>query len=384
MRLAVDVAIVGGGVAGLWLLARLRDMGYAAVLVEAVALGAGQTIRSQGIIHGGTKYALHGRLSGAARTIAAMPALWRRCLEGEGELDLAGVRLLSAHQYLWTSAGLATRLAGFFASRVMASRMDALRGAEIPAALREATGAVYRLDEPVLDVGSLLAAFRERYGSALLWARCQRVDARHGVLALIGAEGGEIELCAERLVLTAGAGNAALSAIPMQRRPLHMVMARAAGLPLVYAHYLGTREVPRLTITSHRAGAGDIVWYLGGQLAEQGVVRSGAAQIAEARRELREALPWLDLSGLRLATLRVDRAEARQTDGGRPDTPTLFREGRALVGWPTKLAMAPLLAESIVVTLEQEGVRPHADQPELPLPPPPVAAYPWEEVGIWS
>jgi len=59
--LELDVAIFGGGVAGLWTLARLIKQGFNAHLFECNQLGAGQSIASQGIIHGGTKYALTGK-----------------------------------------------------------------------------------------------------------------------------------------------------------------------------------------------------------------------------------------------------------------------------------------------------------------------------------
>ena len=52
-----DIAIIGGGIAGLWLLNRLRDQGFCAILFESDAIGAGQTGVAQGIIHGGMKYA---------------------------------------------------------------------------------------------------------------------------------------------------------------------------------------------------------------------------------------------------------------------------------------------------------------------------------------
>ena len=58
--LRVDIAIIGGGIAGLWMLSRLRKRGYSALLIESEALGSGQTICSQGIIHGGVKYSLQG------------------------------------------------------------------------------------------------------------------------------------------------------------------------------------------------------------------------------------------------------------------------------------------------------------------------------------
>src|SRR5262245_41436193 len=91
----VDVAVIGGGVAGLWCAAALGAAGYSCVLVERQALGAGQTIASQGIIHGGVKYALAGAASRASRAIAQMPETWRACLAGEGTMDLRGVRVLS-------------------------------------------------------------------------------------------------------------------------------------------------------------------------------------------------------------------------------------------------------------------------------------------------
>ena len=60
----VDVVILGGGIGGLWLLNRLHGRGYNAVLIETGELGGGQSVNSQGMIHGGIKYALGGALTG--------------------------------------------------------------------------------------------------------------------------------------------------------------------------------------------------------------------------------------------------------------------------------------------------------------------------------
>ena len=76
-ELHVDVAIVGGGIAGLWLLNRAANAGYSTLLIEKAALGAGQTLASQGMIHGGVKYMLGGITTGASETIAGMPARWQ-------------------------------------------------------------------------------------------------------------------------------------------------------------------------------------------------------------------------------------------------------------------------------------------------------------------
>ena len=71
---STDIVIFGGGIAGLWMLNCLRNQGYQAILLETDKLGSGQTLASQGIIHGGLKYALNGALGGAANIISDMPA----------------------------------------------------------------------------------------------------------------------------------------------------------------------------------------------------------------------------------------------------------------------------------------------------------------------
>jgi glycerol-3-phosphate dehydrogenase len=71
-----DVVIFGGGIAGLWILNRLRQAGLSAILFESGALGGGQTHKSQGIIHGGLKYALQGVLTQDAAAMSDMPTLF--------------------------------------------------------------------------------------------------------------------------------------------------------------------------------------------------------------------------------------------------------------------------------------------------------------------
>src|SRR5207237_9669501 len=92
-----DIVIFGGGAAGLWLLDELVRDGYAVLLLEAHALGNGQTIASQGIIHGGLKYSLDGLLSDSAAAIRDMPQIWRDALAGRRPPDLRGTRIRAAH-----------------------------------------------------------------------------------------------------------------------------------------------------------------------------------------------------------------------------------------------------------------------------------------------
>ena len=79
----LDVVIFGGGAAGLWLLDTLVRRNYSVLLLEAHALGSGQTVAAQGIIHGGLKYTLDGLFNRSADAIRAMPDLWRDCLAGD-------------------------------------------------------------------------------------------------------------------------------------------------------------------------------------------------------------------------------------------------------------------------------------------------------------
>lgn len=376
--LSTDVLIVGGGVAGLWLNARLRRLGFATLLVDKGTLGGGQSVKSQGIIHGGTKYALSGALTGASEAIADMPRRWREALEGKGELDLSGVRLLSDAHYLWSPGTLAGNLTSFFASKAVRSRVGQVKGDELPPALQHPRfkGKVYRLSELVLDVPSLIVRLAELAGDSLL--ACQQIEPLLDGNELVGLRVDGREIRAQRIVFSAGGGTAELLAAlglqqpAMQRRPLHMVIVKAPTLKPLYAHCLGGGTKPRITVTSHPTADGEWVWYLGGDLAEaDGVARDEAAQIAAAKKELAELVPWIDLSSAQWATLRIDRAEPAQSALARPDNAFLAEQGRLLVGWPTKLALSPDFSDRVEAALARDGIRPgqHPALPELPRPP---------------
>ncbi|AVD87326.1 FAD-binding oxidoreductase [Pseudomonas sp. SWI44] len=385
--ISTDVLIVGAGVAGLWLNARLRRLGYSTVLVERASLGGEQTIKSQGIIHGGTKYALHGALTGASEAIADMPRRWREALAGTGELALDKTRLLSDAHYLWSPGTLAGNLTSFFASKAVRGRVDQVKGEQLPPALQDPAfkGKVYRLAELVIDVPSLLANLAELAGDSLLAG--EQIEPLREGQALVGLRVDGREIRAQRIVLSAGGGTEALlqalglNQPAMQLRPLHMVMAKGPNLKPLYAHCLGGGPKPRVTITTHPAADGQWVWYMGGDLAEaDGVARDPAAQIAAAQKEIAHLLPWVDQTLLKWATLRVDRAEPAQSGLVRPDNAFLADQQRLLVGWPTKLALAPDFSDRVLASLDRDGIRPSA-QPALDNLPRPVLGVPaWEQL----
>lgn len=383
-----DILIFGGGIAGLWTLARLKRAGYRVALLEANGLGGIQSLGSQGIIHGGIKYSFGGALSDATRAIAEMPGRWRACLEGRGELDLRQVRILAEHQYLWSAPGLMARMTTVIASQLMRGHSQALGVDELPEVFRQPgfSAEVYRLQEPVLDVPSLMAELaRETEGSCWQLPKGWRPLASGTGIRL--ADGREIS--ARMLILAAGAGNGPLlqafgrDAPRMQLRPLQMLLARGP-LPRLYGHCLGPSNLPRLTISSHEDSQGRTVWYLGGQIAEAGATLDAQNLIEKGKAELKAILPWLDSSQLEFATLPVQRAELEQPGHKRPESFCARLDQGILTLWPTKLAFAPALADEVLNQIEAAGISPSDLVPEpLPLPPATMALPPWES-ATWN
>ena len=396
-RLHLDTVIFGGGIAGLWLLDEVRRSGRAAVLLEAAALGTGQTIASQGILHGGLKYTLRGAMTDAARAIAEMPGHWRACLDGERQPDLSDARLRAEHCYIWRTESIRSRLGMVGAKAGLRVAPVTIDADDRPAALAGCPGSVARLDEQVVDVETLLAAIAQPH-----WPCIWKIDAVGGLeiarkadgdvkITLRRSGGAAVEVCAKRVILAAGEGNAmlrerlGLDATAMQRRPLHMVMLRGArpesDLPEVNGHCVDGKAT-RLTITTARDDAGRAVWQVGGQIAERGVAMEPDALIAFAIDDVQQVLPGIDLTDVQAATYRVDRAE-KATRNGRPDDATILSEGSVITCWPTKLVLAPHLAQRVVRALPAplEG----ADDPgAFDWPRPSIAKPPWETATQWT
>jgi glycerol-3-phosphate dehydrogenase len=406
----LDVLIFGGGAAGLWLLDQLARRGDRVLLLEAGRLGLGQTVGSQGIIHGGLKYTLQGLLTPAAREIRDMPEIWRQCLAGSRAPDLRGTQVRSAACHLWRSDSFRSKLGMLGAKVGLHVAPQELSPAERPPALAGCPGSVARLDEQVIAPASFLADLARQHRDRLL-----SIDAQSGLQVSVSKPGfvervalshpqtkAVIELLPRHVVLTAGAGNGALRALcrlpaeHMQLRPLHMVLVRG-NLPTINGHCVdGART--RVTITSDRDSSGRTVWQVGGQLAEDGVACDEHALVRRACAELTEVLPGVDLSNAEWATYRVDRAERASPRGSRPDTATLLHGGNVITAWPTKLALAPQLARMIEARLppplvvqatsaQRAGETP-APQRFLPVeiadwPRPEIALPPWETPRLW-
>lgn len=356
------------------------------MLVEADALGAGQTVAAQGIIHGGLKYTLDGALSASASAIAEMPLVWRAALDGTSGPDLRNTRVRAAACHLWRTDALWSRLGLIGARAGLRVKPAKLARADWPDALRDCPGDVFRLDEQVIDPVSLVADLAAQHRDRIVAYAPDRARLAPDEVVIVADDDRALAIRTRAVILTAGAGNAALrsrlglAADAMQRRPLQMVMVRGAALPELYGHCTDGAKT-RVTITTDRDRAGRTVWQVGGQLAEQGAQEDAAALIEHARAELRACLPGLALDGLELATYRIDRAEAAAA-GKRPDDVSVIVDGAVLTAWPIKLALAPRLAAEIAARLAPpRGGAPAIVSPDWPRPA--VALPPWEEAHAW-
>ncbi len=392
----VDLLVIGAGIAGLWILDAAVRRGLSAVAVECAALGAGQSVCAQGIIHGGLKYALRERDLEAAGSISAMPEAWRRLHDGaavDGP-DLHAATLSSPCTWIWRTDSLASRLGFLGARAALRTRPRTVGEEDRPPLLRSAPGSVLRVEEPVFDTRSVLEAIAARHPG-----RIAAVDGPEGIelasrggdieRAILRNRGREVVLRPRCVVLAAGVGNErllsrlGLDASIAQRRPLHMTLLRGRGLPEMFAHCVDGNRT-RVTVTSGLDREGRTVWQLGGELAERGVDRDARSQIETAAAELAAVLPDLDLGGIddaAWATYRVDRAERRTRGGLRPDDAVVVREhaGRLLVAWPTKWALAPRLAAAVLESMPREIAAAPSPPVDLsPLPTPGVADFPWE------
>ena len=372
---STDIVIFGGGIAGLWLLNRLRDQGYQAVLLENNMLGSGQTLASQGIIHGGLKYALNGALSGAANIISDMPARWRSCLSGEAEIDLRGCRVLSEHYYMWSDSGIRSKLKTFLGSKSLSGRVSALKKQDYPDFFKAATvdGTLYRLPDFVIDTNSVLEVLAEKQYDCIFKLNSGSYTFDRNESGLVNAisfndRGTQFSIEAQKFIFSAGKGNqqlideAGLTEPKSQLRPLNMVYVKGRNLPPVFVHCIGNSFslTPKLTITSHSDHTGETVWYIGGEIAESGVGKGSDAQIHTARALLLSVFPWMNFEELEFHCFDIDRAEANVNNSYRPEDAYFIEESNVLVAWPTKLTLTPNLADSIIEHFAASGVVPSA------------------------
>ena len=371
LRYSTDIVIFGGGIAGLWMLKRLQLEGYQAILIEKDQLGCGQTLASQGIVHGGLKFALSGNLGKATNAIADMPARWRSCLAGEDLVDLSRVKVLNDRYYMWSASSYRSKLKTFLGSKSLQGRVESVDREQFPEAFAHtsATGSLYQLPDFVIDSNSLIEELSRNFESRIFQVDPEQIeflqdDGGNYSGICVRSESGVLQIQCSRIVFSAGEGNAdliarcELSDIAIQNRPLHMVYLTHENLPKIFVHCIGDdfSMTPMLTVTSHQGASGETVWYLGGELAESGVGKTKEDQINEAKAQLTHYFSWIDTSKARWDSFPINRAELRMPDGSRPDDAALVQQANILVTFPTKFTLTPGLADKLIAHLEDEGV----------------------------
>ena len=392
----IDTLVFGGGIAGLWTLHELLAAGVDAWLVETRGLGAAQSVQAQGIVHGGGKYALRrvGDVE-AIRHIRAMPARWREHRSGARRPSLSGVITSSDQCWLWLPRGswvsrleAITLMPMLRHGGVLASPPRGCPRTEWPSPLQVHALRAYSMDEPVLEPVSVIKALADPVRDRLLLA--QPVGAgdlsrgENGFRVRLEASNATQEFLVRQIVACAGAGNAGILAAAghdparMQRRPLRMGLIRGL-LPALHGHcVLGGRT--RVTITSIDLSDGRRVWQVGGELSERWADSTDDGFFAALAAEIDRALPGLSLSGMEVADYAAVRAEAANDAMSRPSGVQVEAvEDGLIVAWPTKWAMAPLLAEE-VARIVVPGKSPTATPAVLgQWPRAEISRPPWEQ-----
>lgn len=373
--------IFGGGIAGLWTANTLKRAGYNVILIEKDKLGAGQTLASQGMIHGGQKYVLQGSVTKHASSIAKMPERWESSFEGWGEIDLTATKFLSDTQIMWPAGGALSGAALLGAAKLVNTSTKKLKKDDYPDVLKEKPkfkGPVYMLPEKVVEVRSLVQALSAHLKGRLFTGEATEI-LPDGQVAVSG-----VVMQAQLIIFMAGTGNEqALKLLKVQqqhtqRRPLRQIMVRTMPYAL-YGHGIVSAPKPRVTVTSHPAEGGGYIWYLGGAIAEESAGMEEGPALEFARKELTDIFPDIDWNNREWATWYGDRAEPYDEKGDLPPGPFIHQRGRVLLAWPAKLTFAPALSDHIFNWLKDKDIHPVPRKLKAPnLPVASIGSYPWE------
>jgi hypothetical protein len=128
-------------------------------------------------------------------------------------------------------------------------------------------------------------------------------------------------------------------------------------------------------------GDGTYVWYLGGNIAEEGARMTEEETLRFAQKEMREMFPLIDWADKEWATWAGDRAEPFDEKGQLPPGPHIHQRGQILIAWPTKLTFTPALADQVSQWLQEKSIVPKAQSSPPDLPQAPFGLYPWESAS---
>jgi L-2-hydroxyglutarate oxidase LhgO len=381
-----DIILFGGGIAGLWLLNRLKKEGYSVILLENEKIGGTQTIHSQGVIHSGFKYQNHPEI---VAKLKEMQREWTEALQGRGGVDLSKTKVSAQHQHYWTQN---VAVNADFYDKLVGNDFKKLSKKDFPSLLQHSnyTGKVFEAAEMILDMPSLIQNLYDNYANFIFKIN-QKTDFcfdEKGVLKSLTLQNGD-SIEAQFFIFTAGAGNESLvnelkikqlcykSMQKMQKRPLHQVVIYKQDLP----DFNGVCVSPELNaftpviITTHYTENKQKIWNLGGDIATKGVERSEKEQILFAKSEMNRLLPNINWSNARWATYRVDRAEPLQSEVILPTDVCVDVCMNAIQIFPVKFALMPDVAHKVLTIFNQLKMNaihdfkiPNLNKPDLMKP----------------
>lgn len=395
-EIKTDIVIIGAGIAGLWLTNALCTMGFNCILLENNAIGAHQTINSQGMLHSGVKYALQGTVTQDTQAIKNAPFLWQQALLNNIAIKLTKDCILANCQYLWSNNQLSSKIANFFVSKVLQSMVDKVEQNNFPEPFTnpQFNGSIYKLNETVLNLQNTLQELFNPIKDICIKINSIDFELEQNSDSIrklfLDIKGEKFLLSAKKYIFTAGEGIDKFIKLfnnspKMQVRPLHMVALKAKSLPMLYGHNIGLQQLPTISITSHQTADNHIVWQCGGKIAEDGVNKSIEEQIQTFKATITSIFPWLDFNNPKhvWGSFSINRAENLRNDGKKPTHATWFPLNNTIFAWPTKLVLAPMMADDIIKHLQQDDAlnsKKSFNQTNLDVLeklPKPIVATPW-------
>ena len=236
MARSPDIVIFGAGIAGLWLFNYLKKLKYDTVLFEKNDIGGFQSIASQGIIHSGLKFSLAGKINTLADSISKMPERWKNALNGDGEIDLSGAHIHTQSQQLLIPSGFMGGVTKLITQKALGCTLEKT----IPDHIKNTgfTGSIVSMNEPVIDVPSVIHALAEPYKDHI-----KKTDGDPFEFL------NQHDINPKAIIFTSAAANQDIASahnhdkgLETQQRPLLQGMIKNAPFPL-YAHFVGkTRQ----------------------------------------------------------------------------------------------------------------------------------------------
>lgn len=375
-QVKTDIAIIGGGIAGLWLLNKLSKT-YNVVLIENEALGSGQSLASQGLI-------LPRNQEVENKPGEDVYKIWQDCLNGFGDVDLRTTEILSDQQSLVSQNSLVARFSNFVShlKYKYLTKQNSIQDIQFVDSLN--AGQFYQLDAKVIDMRSLLESLAKHNMSDIYKADIQEYLHEDGQFKglKLHHSGRHVELFADAFIFTAGNGNVralrelGLKAPSTPAKDQTQIMIKGMSFAL---HGLYTlKNGHQVQVTAHGQADNSYVWYVSGQWLHQSG-KTEKERIKRIKQAFKNSFPKSDFSKCLWA---CQMSQTYQRDWKAAKRQKVFFTEKAAVAWPANLTTTPLLVGEIEAWLEKIGVSYATEKEDLGFERVNYGLYPWEQEQV--